>query len=93
MGRTACTESQCLYKGARYLTFYLIIRLPGSLYASHIKILKYLAAFHKKSYQICAIGGHILLLSICSAVSGICFVFDKLRIQWQSANRTELALY
>jgi hypothetical protein len=23
MGRTACTEPQCLYKGALYLTFYL----------------------------------------------------------------------
>jgi hypothetical protein len=23
MGRTACTEPQCLYKGALYLTFYI----------------------------------------------------------------------
>jgi len=23
MGRTACTEPQCLYKGALYLTFYV----------------------------------------------------------------------
>ena len=29
MGRTACTESQCLYKGALYL-FYVAIRFTGN---------------------------------------------------------------
>jgi len=29
MGRTACTEPQCLYKGALYLTFFSTISLDG----------------------------------------------------------------
>jgi len=29
MGRTACTEPQCLYKGDLYLNFYSIIRSVG----------------------------------------------------------------
>jgi hypothetical protein len=29
MGRTACTEFQCLYKGALYLFYHLYLGLPS----------------------------------------------------------------
>ena len=31
MGRTACTEPQCLYKGALYLYLYLLVVLVNSM--------------------------------------------------------------
>jgi hypothetical protein len=32
MGRTACTEPQCLYKGALYLYFYIYYDKPIQIY-------------------------------------------------------------
>jgi hypothetical protein len=87
MGRTACTEPQCLYKGALYLTSVRVqwctlpLRLPQCLYKGALYLYVYLSACTRLHFTLpqCLYKGALYLYVYLSACTRVTFTLTFLQ--------------